>query len=323
MTHIMALSGKKQAGKNASANFLFAIEMVALELTDEAFVNKKGQLIVLSDLRKSPEDEPDLNYCEFKPDDRNPQVQQYLAENIWPVIKLYSFADWLKIIANKVLGLTEAQCYGSNDDKNSLTHLRWEDMPGVFTELDSNLLRSFETSGVSNPLDELDGDHDEVDNLAEENNFSRYNHQTILDGLLSFHEAGPMTARQVLQYMGTELFRKMYGQVWVDSCIRQIKQENVGLAIITDCRFPNEVQGVQDAGGKVIRFTRGPFAGEDEHESETALNPENFDWEKFDCVIDNVEMTIPEQNREVFNQLLNWNYISDTEEEVYAQQEKL
>ena len=297
MTKILALSGKKQAGKNASANFLFGIEMVALGETDEAFVDREGQLRVLSDIRENENDPQKLAYCVFKPDDRNPVVRGYLHERVWPVIKQYSFADWLKLIAHEVLGLSEAQCWGSNADKNSLTHLRWEDMPGVII------------------CPEADGMYDEV--------FGNLDAWGLAEGFTFREEGGPMTAREVLQFMGTEIFRKMYGQVWVDSCIRTIKKEGVGLAIITDCRFPNEVKGVQDAGGKVVRFKRAPFAGEDEHESETALDPDVFDWEQFDAVIDNVDMTIPEQNGELFKLLREWNYISDNEEEAYAAQAQL
>ena len=105
---------------------------------------------------------------------------------------------------------------------------------------------------------------------------------------------GEMTAREVMQYVGTDIFRKMYNNVWVDATINRINRENTGVALICDCRFPNEVEGVQKAGGTVIRQTRTPFP-EDSHYSETALDPENFDWSKFDTILDNQNMNIDEQ----------------------------
>jgi hypothetical protein len=121
-----------------------------------------------------------------------------------------------------------------------------------------------------------------------------------------------MTAREVLQYVGTNIFRRMYNNVWVDATIRRIEQENTELAVITDCRFPNEVEGVQKAGGKVVKLTRNP-SPEDSHASETALDKDQYDWSKFDAVIDNAEMTISEQNEALYNVLIEWDYIPSME----------
>ena len=107
-----------------------------------------------------------------------------------------------------------------------------------------------------------------------------------------------MTAREVMQYVGTEIFRKMYGNVWVDSTIRKIKQDNPTMAIVCDIRFPNEVEGVQQVGGKVLRLLRDPYQGEDQHASETALD--DYPPEKFDWVVDNREQSIEEQNNAIF-----------------------
>jgi hypothetical protein len=91
--------------------------------------------------------------------------------------------------------------------------------------------------------------------------------------------------------------------------------------LFTDCRFPNEVEGVQSAGGKVIRFTRNPF--EDDHHSETALDEDKFDWKKFDWVLDNKEMTISEQNEAIYNKLVEWEFIDYKAIASYATSETL
>jgi hypothetical protein len=45
--------------------------------------------------------------------------------------KLYSFADPLKQdICMNLLGLTYEQCYGTDEDKNSLTDIKWNSIPG-------------------------------------------------------------------------------------------------------------------------------------------------------------------------------------------------
>ena len=115
----------------------------------------------------------------------------------------------------------------------------------------------------------------------------------------------PMTAREVMQYVGTDFFRKIYPEVWVDSTIRQIEKDKPELAVIVDCRFPNEANGIKNAGGKVIRLTRNIFGEQDQHRSETALD--NYD--NFDATIDNHEMSIKEQNETVYNQLIDWKVV--------------
>jgi hypothetical protein len=120
-----------------------------------------------------------------------------------------------------------------------------------------------------------------------------------------------MTAREVMQYIGTDVFRKVYPNVWADATIRKIKADGTDMAIICDCRFPNEVEAITKAGGKVIRYTRDPL--HDMHSSETALDKENFDWGKFSHVIDNADLTIIEQCTETFDYLnsVGWSPITD------------
>ena len=114
-----------------------------------------------------------------------------------------------------------------------------------------------------------------------------------------------MTARQVLQTVGTEFFRSIQHNVWADATIRRIQQDNPLVALIGDCRFPNEVEAVKRAGGTVIKLTRNLYNSD--HASETALDPENYDQSNFDLVVDNQNMTIQEQWRVVINYLLENN----------------
>jgi hypothetical protein len=103
-----------------------------------------------------------------------------------------------------------------------------------------------------------------------------------------------LTAREVMQMVGTDMFRAMQKNVWSDATIRKINKEKKQLAIIADCRFPNEVEAVHNAGGLVIKLTRNPHNSD--HSSEIALDPDRFDPSIFDLVIDNSRMTIKEQN---------------------------
>ena len=164
--------------------------------------------------------------------------------------KIYSFADPLKQdICIDILGLTYEQCYGTDEDKNTLTSLKWKDMP------EYNITWTW---------------NDE------------------------YHESGYMTARQVMEYVGTGIFRRMKNNVWSEATINKIKSENIDIALVADCRFPNEVEIIQNNQGFVIRLTKDPF--QSKSESESALDECFFDWSKFDYVLDNTNIDIAEKN---------------------------
>ena len=96
---------------------------------------------------------------------------------------------------------------------------------------------------------------------------------------------GSMTAREFMQYFGTDVMRKIWEPIWCQNTVNRIVAEQSQLAIIADVRFPNEVDIIKDAGGIVIKLNRDLF--EDEHASETQLDAENYDQENFDYVIEN------------------------------------
>ena len=99
-----------------------------------------------------------------------------------------------------------------------------------------------------------------------------------------------MTHREFLQFFGTDICRKIYEDIWRAKLIEDISRENPLLAVIDDCRFPEEIETIQSSGGKVIHLTR--TTSQDRHASEAALD--GFDG--FDCVIDNQDLSIHETN---------------------------
>lgn len=94
---------------------------------------------------------------------------------------------------------------------------------------------------------------------------------------------GPMTIRDLLQVLGTDVFRTHFSQnVWVEIIKKAIESrpDNV-LHIIDDCRFPNELSINPRCVEKVWRVKiERPSLGEnkDLHPSETALDNVS-DWD--------------------------------------------
>lgn len=109
-----------------------------------------------------------------------------------------------------------------------------------------------------------------------------------------YWEGKQLTAREVMQIVGTDMFRKMQHNVWADATIRKILKEKMDLALIADCRFPNEVDAVKKAGGIVIKLNRDLYHSD--HASETALDTENYDQNNFDLVVHNEHLNINEKN---------------------------
>jgi hypothetical protein len=111
----------------------------------------------------------------------------------------------------------------------------------------------------------------------------------------------PMTVRQFMQLLGTEAGRKIiHPDIWVNALMADYKRDvkiydktengfDTGVGtytypnwIISDVRFPNEIEAIKKVGGVVIRIDR-ETGNQDTHESERALN----EYEGWNYVIDN------------------------------------
>ena len=67
-----------------------------------------------------------------------------------------------------------------------------------------------------------------------------------------------LTPRWDLQYWGTEVCRKAFhDDIWIASLENKLRTSTDDI-VISDCRFPNEIKSIKDAGGIVVRVVRGP-----------------------------------------------------------------
>lgn len=66
-----------------------------------------------------------------------------------------------------------------------------------------------------------------------------------------------VTPRLMLQLWGTEVCRRgFHDDIWTASVEAKILK-SASNVVISDCRFPNEVESIRRMGGKVIRVVRG------------------------------------------------------------------
>lgn len=88
--------------------------------------------------------------------------------------------------------------------------------------------------------------------------------------------------RGLLQFWGTEFRRSVNPNYWLDKLEKNVKKDNPDVALITDCRFPNEFDKVKSLG-EVVRVDRPglPLLDENSHASEKALaNVPDEEWSR-------------------------------------------
>lgn len=233
---ILGIAGKKQSGKNTTANILHGLVLLEKGMIKDFNIDNNGKLFILTSDNNGVED-----WGEFDITRKDKQFVEWAEYNMWPYVKLYSFADNLKAICMDLFNIPFSCLYGTDDEKNQIQqHLLWENMP-------------------------------------------------------ESTKSGPMTAREFMQFLGTEVMRKMYLNVWVSSALNRIQREDSELAIIADARFPNEIDEVINRGGKVIKLNRNVF--NDQHASEIALD--TYNECKFTAVINNKDSSIEDLIRDI------------------------
>ena len=66
-----------------------------------------------------------------------------------------------------------------------------------------------------------------------------------------------LTPRWILQYWGTDVCRNhFHDDIWIASLENKMRKTSDNI-VISDVRFPNEIQAIHNAGGIVVRVKRG------------------------------------------------------------------
>lgn len=234
-SRLIGIGGRIKSGKNASANFIAGINLVTHGYVEEFKSNEDGSISV---------------------DGKTVHVNDIAPS----FVKLYGFADGLKHIVCDLFNLNIKDAFGSDADKNKLTHIRWQDMPGIMTRKD--LFQA--TKKFVEKRESLLGMKDE--------GFSVY-----------YHEPGYMSIRDILQYFGTEVCRKIYSNCWINYLMNQIRRDAPKIAIVYDCRFDNEATAIKEAGGLCIYLNKHVPVNAGEHASENGF----VDFNRWDAIVDN------------------------------------
>ena len=310
MTNIIVFCGKKGSGKNTCSNFLHGYQMRSYGIVEDFGIrNDTGGLIVnTKTLGENGEEEIITGEVDVTREDM--EFAEWAVYNMWPFIKNYSFAKELKDICMGLFGLTREQVYGTDEQKNTIVeHLRWENMPGVITtEKAWRIFHNFNSWNYHNlTQEEIKILNEKIKIQFSPQDFNSHSPTWCVfpdEGIL-VHRTGPMTAREFMQFFGTEVMRKMYEPIWTERTIKNIKTENPQISVVSDCRFKNEALAMKEQKSKLIYLTRS--INQDSHASENGFG----DFDDFDAVIDNQNMTIEETTIELMKVIDSWGWLGD------------
>lgn len=175
------------------------------------------------------------------------------------VVKTYKFADELKNVCSKIFGIDIDKANSDPRYKNSVTEIKWENCPGVCTN-----------KHVWNYINK---------SLArKQSNDYRFKDLSVN---LIYHEPGYMTVREILQFFGSEVCRRMYSDCWVKATIKNIEKESSIFSLISDARFKSEFEYIRKNDGVLVKLERQIESSN--HQSETDID----EWNDWDLVIDN------------------------------------
>jgi hypothetical protein len=220
--------------------------------------------------------------------------------------KVYSFADSLKQVCVDVLGLRPEQCYGTDEQKNSLTQFKWEKLPEAIRWTGNR--RTLSVNYITELYCRVEGCgrvgkpkcaecQESADSRAEaQRQVAEWNASLKL-------RTGFMTGREVMQVFGTDVMRKMfYDNVWVNATVNRIKADNKKLALIADMRFRTELNALYPFGAYIVRLERNIL--HDTHASEVDFD--GFDWTPYEerTLVVPAEYNIHDKNKLVWNWLV-------------------
>lgn len=301
---VIAFTGKKGSGKNTLANFLVGYQLRANEVIKDFSLDDNGKLHAVYEIGdgKTAEGFLDLDRDDY-------EFSLHASQSIWPFAKTYAFATPLKEMCVGLFGIPRELVYGTDEQKNTLVeHLRWENMPGV---IPTENVRLWTFGNLENKTIATETLIEKVKKALATGNNTDIVWGSELEfeksNSVIYHAPGPMTAREFMQFLGTEVMRKMYGAVWVNFLTKQIQQENSTLSIITDLRFPNEDVGLRSLDPskydvKVVGLTRCIDSG-DKHTSESL-----FDEVKKDAVLDNANNDLLTTCQQLTEHMNDWGW---------------
>ncbi len=202
------ISGNKESGKTTLLKFIFA-EFINNKIgTDRFSVEKHGKDVFIVDNHNNNRV---INPCSVSKELEN-------LSNAYSV-KIYNFDDAIKEFIINIFGIDKEQCYGTNEDKNTTTHIQWEGFPKEIRE-----------------------------KFIKKKKDGRYKH-----GL-----SGSIKINDLIEVFGNSICKKIDENCWARGLYSKIQRDGYELAIIESAKNPNEISIGGEIGHKSIRLLKNP-----------------------------------------------------------------
>lgn len=126
------------------------------------------------------------------------------------------------------------------------------------------------------PMQNLDGTNQQKDEIV--GTWGQFFNESICSKYDKV-STSPVSGRNLLQVYGTDIFRNVNPDFWIDLLETRIKRNEFDkydlsgtpdIVFVTDVRFQNEVEKIRSMGGDVIKLDRAQFT--DSHASEAAID---------------------------------------------------
>lgn len=124
MVKIIGISGRKQSGKNTVANYINGCVLKDLNMINSFYIDSNGSLTV-----NTENSEGHSGYGILDVTRKDDVFIEYAHKELWPFIKVYHFADYLKDLSVNLFGLKPDHVYGTDAQKNETTNIDWSSMP--------------------------------------------------------------------------------------------------------------------------------------------------------------------------------------------------
>ena len=110
---ILGISGKKQSGKNTTANILHGVVLQKYGMVKDWSISEEGKLLIKTEEFHMNSD----GWGEFDIERKDDEFVTYAENAMWPHVKLYSFADSLKAICVDLFEIPPECVYGTDEQK--------------------------------------------------------------------------------------------------------------------------------------------------------------------------------------------------------------
>jgi hypothetical protein len=146
MTEIVVFAGTKQCGKSTAGKFLsgFALTQMGRRNPGMGFPTKfditdTGDLVVNASFLDEAGNEV-INDAVLDLERRDYEFVKWAEKMVWPYVRIYNYADLLKDIMATVFGVEWKQLYGTNEEKDTPTKVKWMDAVGFLERKEKKVL---------------------------------------------------------------------------------------------------------------------------------------------------------------------------------------